>query len=209
MSRVTLSIFCIFFLLFTQTAQACTVKLPRGSDAVVDPKKVNDKLMSQTILAYTNQARCAAGQKPLKYDKKLTTAADIHSAWMAKARKMTHTSNVSGQTDLAARLKKTRATFKVTAAENIGKLSRMAFPRGASFRIKDAAACKFTTKDGSPIPSQSYQSLAREIVGLWMASPSHKKNIMKPRVLRHGATVGFDAKGQHCGDYFVTQVFAG
>lgn len=205
-----LSILCaVFVITAPMAATACNAKRVRGSDAVINPEKINANLMSKAILAYTNQARCEAGRSNLKHNRALTEAATIHSIWMGNSRKMVHNSNIRKQRDLGARLKLTGAKFRVTAAENIGKLSRMAFPRGVAFRIKDASSCQFTWNNGAPINPQTYDSLAREIVGLWMASPSHRANIMIAQVKRHGAMIGFDRKGPHCGDYFVTQVFAG
>lgn len=199
----------LFLILATTSAAACTVKPVRGWDAQIDPAKINAKLISQSITAYTNQARCASGRSALKYDKNLTKASDIHSAWMAKASTMTHTQNVGKHRDLVKRLKASRSKFKVTAAENIGRMSRMTFQGSNRFKIIDASACKFAISNNAPIPPRSYENLAQEIVALWMTSPTHKKNILKSKVKRHGAMIGFDPKGKHCGDFYITQVFAG
>ena len=80
---------------------------------------------------------------------------------------------------------------------------------GSSFRIHDAAACGFATASGQPIPPHSYNSLARTMVGLWMKSSGHRRNILDPKVSMVATAVGFAAGAPYCGQFYLSQDFAG
>lgn len=207
--RIRLSVILTILFLVPSLAMSCSLTRVKGANTAINPNKINDGVLAASILAYTNQARCKAGRSALKSDKALIKMAQVHSKWMAGAQKMSHKSTVRGWKTLGDRLKKARAKFRVTAAENIGTTSYLAFPRGVQFKIVNAAKCQYKYNNGKPIPAHTYDSLAKEIVGLWMASPKHKANIMIKQVDRHGATVRYDPKAQQCGKFYATQVFAG
>ncbi len=192
--------------LISAPATACTLAKVGGSDAQINPNRIDSKLMSQSILAHTNLARCKKRRKPLEYSRNLTKAADGHAEWMGKTRTLSHTSTKSGQQKLQHRLKRARAPYRA-AAENIASTNRMAFPRGASFGIKDRASCQFTDKSGNLIPAHTYDSLARQLVADWTASSGHNKNMMNKAYGKMGGSVAFDPKGKNCGTYFGIQVF--
>ena len=186
-------------------AAACTLKKPAGSDTIPVPGKIKTDLLSKSILAHSNLARCKKGRKGMVYSKKLTKASSGHAEWMAKARKVTHTSTKSRHKNPGDRLKRAGAKFR-TGAENLAATPRMAIPQGKKVGITDAAKCQFTYK-GKPVPARSYDSLAAELVRLWINSKVHRDNLLNPNFKQMGAAVGFDKKAPMCGMFFAAQMF--
>jgi len=77
------------------------------------------------------------------------------------------------------------------------------------FKILSSQECKFATYEGQALPAHSYASLARHVVGLWMNSPGHRKNILDRRVTKVSTAVAFDPRAQYCGRFWLTQNFIG
>ena len=69
--------------------------------------------------------------------------------------------------------------------------------------------CRFTYGDTrQPVPVHTYASLAREVVGRWLASPKHRESLLNARYQRLGSGVGVDPTGPACGDFYLVQDFA-
>jgi uncharacterized protein YkwD len=189
-------------------AAACGRALPAGADAVIEAgAKIDQDRIDAAIRAEVNHHRCKAGLSGLAAAKGLRRVAGTHAGWMARTGDLSHRSTVAGQTTTLTRLKASGLRFRA-GSENIGYLARYRID-GAPFRIRDAASCGFADPSGRPIPPHSYASLAQQIVGLWMQSPTHRRNILDPRVSKVGSAIGFDAAAPNCGRFYVSQSFAG
>jgi uncharacterized protein YkwD len=189
-------------------AQACDRASVSGANRMVDPgDRIDAALLDAAIRVEVNYHRCKAGLAPLKAATGLRRVAETHAKWMAKKGQVTHKSTVAGQATLRARLSTSGVKFK-TGAENVGMVHRFQID-GGSFRITDASACAFATNAGKPIPAHSYGSLARLAVSLWMASPGHRANILNRNVKLIGSAAGFDASAPWCGQFYLSQNFAG
>ena len=186
-------------------AAACA-RMPAGAEKTLPAGKIDLRLLDAAFRAETNRARCAHGLKPLEGAKPLIKIAATHSRWMARAARLDHTSSVRGLKRLGDRLKASGIKFR-TGTENIGVVPRFRID-GGQFRIEDAAACRFS-RGGQALPPHSYASLARHAVKLWMNSPAHRRNILNRDVTRVANAAAFDAKGPHCGRFWMTQTFLG
>lgn len=189
-------------------AEACSRSAPKGAERVVQAgERIDAGLIDAAVRAEVNYHRCKAGLPELVAARGLVKVATRHARWMAEAQSLSHRSTVSGQASAAARLKASGVKFRA-GSENIGYIARYQID-GLRFRITDRANCGFATGGGQPIPPHSYASLARMIVELWMNSATHRRNILDRKVSQVGSGVGFDARAEHCGRYYVSQSFAG
>ena len=168
---------------------------------------INQAVFSDALNRAANYVRCKAGAKTMDTAKPLTNLAAEHSTWMARSRKLSHTSAVPGKQRFATRMRSSGIKFK-TAAENIAAFDRFQFPSG-EFKIRNAGACKFAYQDGRAIPAHSYASLAQTVVAGWMKSSGHKRNLMNRRISLSGGGVAFDASAPYCGRYYITQDYLG
>lgn len=194
--------------LTSAAAAACSRASVAGADATIRPESHIDlALADATIRAELNYHRCRAGLPALAEAGGLRKVAGQHAKWMARARTLSHKSGTPGQTTTLSRLKASGVKFRA-GSENIGQIARFQID-GRSFRIVASPSCHFLDGNGAAIPPHSYSSLARTIVAYWMASPAHRRNILDRKVTRVGSGVGFDPSGPYCGNYYVSQSFAG
>lgn len=190
------------------TAQACSPRALSGANAVIPAgAHIDQGLVDAAIRAEINYHRCRANLRPVSESTSLRKVAARHAEWMAKSRTLSHRSTTPGQTTTLARIKASGLRIRA-GSENIGYLARYRIDN-RSFRISSGVNCGFSGTDGTPIPPHSYASLARSIVQLWMESPVHRRNILDRKVSRAGSGIGFDPKAPHCGNFYVSQDFAG
>ncbi len=190
-------------------ADACSRTVSKkAAQSIVPAGRINQTLLDQAIRVEVNYHRCRAGLRPVGFaGNGLAKQAKNHSQWMARTQQLTHRSTVAGASTLKQRVKKAGVKFR-TGSENIGMVHRYRIDN-RRFKILSTSKCQFATYEGQPLPAHSYASLARHVVGLWMNSPGHRKNILDRRVTRVSTAVAFDPKAQYCGRYWLTQNFIG
>lgn len=194
--------------LLVGAADACSRASVRGAEAAIRPEtRIDQALVDASIRSELNYQRCRAGLPPLSEANGLRKVAGQHAKWMASARTLSHRSGTPGQGTTLARIKASGVKFRA-GSENIGQIARFQID-GKHFRIASSTACGFLGGNGRAIPPHSYASLAQTIVAYWMASADHRRNILDRRVSRVGSGVGFDARAPYCGNYYVSQNFAG
>lgn len=193
-------------ILSSATATAgCSRATVAGANAVVPQGRINQPLLDAAILIEVNYERCRHGLRALKAEPRLRTTAEGHSRWMARARTVSHKSNVAGRSSLKQRMKRSGVSFR-EGGENISMLHYYQID-GRTFLTR--GTCQFTTTSGAPLPAHSYNSLARSAVAYWMASSGHRRNILNRNVRMMGAAASVDQDAQHCGTVYLTQNFAG
>jgi uncharacterized protein YkwD len=189
-------------------AGACSLAAVPGAQAPIRAEaRIDQGLVDAAIRAEINYYRCRAGLQSVAAAGGLRKVAGQHAKWMARSRSLSHRSKTPGQATPVARLKASGLRFHA-GSENIGQIARFQID-GRSFRIADGTSCGFLSGNGRTIPPHSYASLAHTIVSLWMESAAHRRNILDRKVSRLGSGVGFDAKAPYCGNYYVSQSFAG
>ncbi|WP_208347816.1 CAP domain-containing protein [Pseudaestuariivita rosea] len=197
-----------FAVLGASAAEACRkANMPRGADRTIPTSNINQNLFSKAVLVEVNYQRCRAGLRPLRNNGNLVKAASGHSAWMAKARNLSHKSTRRGHRTVADRISRNYGNFS-RASENIATVQRYWLDNGRTFYTKNLAECHFENGRRDRIPPHSYRSLAQWTVKLWVDSPSHRRNIMDRDVKHIGTAVQFDPRHKNCGAYYATQNFA-
>ncbi|NNE88500.1 MAG: hypothetical protein HKN27_10530 [Silicimonas sp.] len=190
-------------------ADACSRAVSqKAASTIVPTGSINQKLLGSAIRDEVNFHRCRAGLKEVGgAGTALRKQARDHSKWMARTQQLTHRSTVAGASTLRDRIKRAGVKFR-TGSENIGMVHRYQIDN-RRFKILDSGSCKFATYEGKALPAHSYASLARHVVGLWMNSPGHRKNILDKRVNKVETAVAFDPNSKYCGRFWVTQNFIG
>jgi len=208
-SKLLLSALLVLMIAFTATAsQACTRKLPAGAAQTVVPKqRINQALFDASVRAEVNYHRCRArltqlGDAGDGLDRQTAT----HSAWMAKAQTLSHENSIAGKSSLDQRFKASGIRYTI-GSENIGVVNRYQL-NSQRFKVIDQRSCKFS-RNGRVVAPHSYETLARQAVSLWMNSPSHRKNILDPRVSHVSSAVAFDPNSRYGGRFYRAQNFIG
>ena len=135
------------------TASASTADIasrPIGSQLLPD-------VLQQKLLEQVNDYRSRHDLPPLAADRSAAAAADWMARYQASIRTMTHTSTVAGMEDFGNRYGRMGGARLVSGAENIA-WHQLGMKKGAV--------------------SESYEELAARIVGGWIDSPPHRKNLL-------------------------------
>lgn len=190
-------------------AQTCSrAGLPSAAAGVVPTRNPDQALFSRAVLVEINYERCRAGLSPLQLASGLTDVAGNHAVWMARRSSLSHRSTVRGETSVQERVLASGLNAR-RGSENIGNLPRYQFGTSRKIFVKSMSRCDFTTTSGRKISPHSYASLASEIVGMWMESSKHRRNVLDQSVSAVGTAVGFDTKASYCGQFYLSQNFAG
>lgn len=184
----------------------CNAPLTSAADSrVVTPNALDQALFNDAVLHYVNVERCRRGLSPLKSDNSLIRATRQHALHMATNSYVSHNSKQAGYRNLQDRLSRARVKYRI-AGENVAKSFVFAFDRR---NIGTKSACNFRfTNTGGSVPRHTYDSLAKDLVVLWMESPTHRSNILHNSFHRAGATIGVNEDPNFCGTVYVAQNFA-
>ena len=185
---------------------SCITRLSASaSSKAVSADALDQTLFNDAVLYYVNAERCARGLAPLGSDNTLIRATSQHSTHMASNAYVSHTSKQAGYRNLQDRLSRARVRYRI-AGENVAKSFVFAFNRQ---NIGASARCQFRfSSNGSRVPRHTYESLAKDLVVLWMESPTHRSNILHRDFRRAGATIGVNNDSNYCGTIYVAQNFA-
>lgn len=145
----------------------------------IDFNNINFALLNAAVLYETNRQRASKGKVPLQHSVAMEKAATGHSRDMARLNFFSHDSPVPGKATMVDRM----AKFGVTRgfrAENIASTFGIEYQAGKPVFSPEQNGGFFSYKfKGDPIPAHTYSGLARSVVGQWMKSPGHRRNILK------------------------------
>lgn len=197
----------VFVFSATLGSAACNAALTGSQyDRQVNAGRIDQALMNNAILHYTNQIRCRRGLRAFTTSQDVFGAASIHAKNMASTRTYAHELNIRRQRNLRERLQTQNASFR-RAAENIAKTFVYSL-NGRGYIASGSCTFRYTANN-QPIPIHTYRTLAQELVESWDNSPGHRENIRSRRFTRMGAGVGIDKNTPLCGELYAAQVFTG
>lgn len=185
----------------------CTAK-PAGGALMREIVQIHidQNLFNEAVLYYVNEERCSRGLAKLRPDAQLMRATIQHSTHMAANAYVSHKSRQVGFRDLQDRLAKAHVVYRL-AGENVAKSFVFAFDNQAV--SSDQGRCLFNfASNGVQVPRHTYGTLAQDLVKLWMASPTHRDNILHSGFRRAGATFGINTGQGFCGAIYAVQNFA-
>ena len=189
-----------------QPGSAMDAAVPQRLEQPIPLDRPDQTLFNEAVLIFSNEVRRENGRAPLRADGALSRAAADHARNMARLRTHSHVLPVRGQRDLSQRFQRQALQYRL-GAENIAmdKVYRLL---GRPISVGHVG-CRFTYGDTrQPVPVHTYASLAREVVGRWLASPKHRESLLNARYQRLGSGVGVDPTGPACGDFYLVQDFA-
>jgi uncharacterized protein YkwD len=205
-ARAAAAIAAVLFLCVTSAAAACTRTEVSGANARIEPSQgINAALVDAAILSEMNYQRCRHGVSPLTKNTGLRAIAAKYSGWMAKTMTVSHRSSAPGQSTLRARMSTSGVSFSV-GAENLAMVHRF---RVEGVNVRKTGSCSYVRSNGKPVGAHSYATLARYVVDLWMASPSHRRNVLARDVRVVGSAMAFNGNAPYCGQFYIAQNYAG
>lgn len=176
----------------------------------IDFESIDYPLIQAAVFHLTNSERIEAGREPLAYFAGLEQAAMAHSQAMEQRGFFSHRSPVPGMERVPDRY----AAFGFSAGgwgENINLTHGIEYEsgRGVYSPAQNGGYFSYELK-GDPIPPRTSLRLAEEAVRSWMASPGHRRNILKPsfRYLGVGAAHFRKASFHDIDSFYFTQNFA-
>jgi len=204
-------LFVFIVMLFSSEVEAsqrdCNPQLESGARArEVRVGNIDQELFNSSVLTYVNVERCKRGLVQLQPDASLMRATLQHSSHMATNTYVSHKSTQAGYRDLQDRLAKAGVHYRV-AGENVAKSFVFAFNKQSI--SGDRANCRFNyASNGNRVPRHTYDTLAKDLVILWMASPTHRSNILHRSFRKVGATFDINSGQGFCGTIYAAQNFS-
>ncbi|SOH93465.1 Uncharacterized conserved protein YkwD, contains CAP (CSP/antigen 5/PR1) domain [Monaibacterium marinum] len=179
---------------------------PRAQAELPRDGSQDRSLFSLALAHYVNVERCANDLPPIAAIPALNAAADAHSRDMARLDFFDHMSPVAGRETLVDRLRATGVSLSLVA-ENLGQTFMVDYQTGRQYSIVDAAQCAFSYgPDTDLMARRTYDSAAQALVAGWMDSPPHRRNLLDPKITRHGAGFAVTQPDTLCGRIVATQV---
>jgi len=170
--------------------------------------KINLELLNAAIFYVTNKERKIRNIQLFKHNPNLEKAAQKHSDNMVEYDYFSHISPVRGSESMKKRLNNVGVFGQI--AENIATQFGIEYTSGRSVYPPESNNGYFSySPDGVPILNHTYIGFAEVVVGNWMASEGHRRNILDINIKYLGVgSSHFKRKEFHNIDEFiVTQNF--
>ena len=176
----------------------------------LNPTSLDRALLEETLIHFTNRVRKENRLVILRPDTLLTTTARKHSKEMAGMNYFSHQSPVAGNRTMEQRFENSGIALRdVVLGENIGVDYFLDIAGKPYYReyVNGKLTC-INARTEEPIPFQTYESFARQMVDNWMKSPGHRENILNRAFDRIGLGVA-PGNYQEFPAVYVTQNFLG
>jgi len=163
----------------------------------IDSKNIDEALLNAAIFYETNKQRAVQKFELLVFDSRLSKAAQGHSNDMVSRNFFSHTSPIASKKELIDRVKLEGISTSYVG-ENI--IQGFVIQIGEDpYYPPSTPGGDFTRADGSVIGMYTYSEFAAYLVGRWMNSPGHRRNILDPKFtkLGCGSAFYFDTSSSH------------
>lgn len=154
--------------------------------ARIDPASFDAARMRAALFYASNEARRRAGKEPLTRSAALEGSAQLHAERMTQKEFFSHTDPHSARlrtpNDRAAHL----GVANPMLAENIALEMAIEYESGRPVYKRGGPGQFSYTPDGPVLPAYTYASMARAVVGGWMRSPGHRRNLLDPKARELG-----------------------
>lgn len=154
------------------------MKLP-AINQPIDFNKVDRPLLHAAMFYVTNQERIKHGLKPFKHLDRMEKVAADHANDMVKYNFYSHVSRVKGKSTIVDRFKLEGLNL-MSIAENISSSHGLQYQNGRKVNPPRSGLFTYASAKREVIVPHTYLSYAREVVRLWMESPSYRKSILNP-----------------------------
>jgi uncharacterized protein YkwD len=177
-------------------------------NARIDFDSIDYDLLAAVVFHETNRQRAIHGLPALSYHHELREAARIQARGMQKEGQISHEHPHEEKETLADRMEYVGLKGRYFS-ENVAMVFGRQYKSGEPFfsRKTDGRQIVSATPGGPPIPPHTYRSFARNLVGSWMDSPSHRQNILATEAEMLG-TESLHVRGPEGMDrFYCVQVF--
>lgn len=145
----------------------------------IDFKHMDRPLLHAAMFYATNQERIKNGLKPFKHLDRMEKVAADHASDMVNYNFYSHVSRVKGKSTIVDRFKLEGLNL-MSIAENISSSNALQYQNGRKVNPPRSGLFTYASSKREVIVAHTYLSYAKEVVRLWMESPSHRKSILNP-----------------------------
>ena len=143
-------------------------------------KKVDRGLLQAAMFFATNEERKKYGLTPFEYSEMIEKVASEHANDMVSYNFYSHVSRVKGKKTIGERFAR-EGVNRAYIGENISSSIGLQYQTGRKINIpRSGGMYTYATNSREVILPHTYLSYAREVVQLWMNSPTHRKSILNP-----------------------------
>ncbi len=179
-----------------------------AADEPIDFDHVDLALLDAAVFHETNRQRVQEKLPALSYHAALREVARVQSRGMILQQEVTHTHPDEDLKTMSDRMKSLEITGRYFA-ENVAMVFGIRYQSGNNVypRLVEGKRVYAREPDGTAIAPHTYRTFANNLVGEWMASPGHRKNILAsdPRFL--GVSCLHDRAALGMDRFYCTQEF--
>lgn len=158
----------------TQFFQLAVVNQP------INYKKLDRGLLQAAMFYVTNEERIKYGLTPFEHSDLIEKVASGHANDMVSYNFYSHVSRVKGKKTIGERFAN-EGVRRMLIGENISSSIGLQYQDGRKINIpRSGGMYTYASATHEIILPHTYLSYAREVVQLWMNSPSHRKSILNP-----------------------------
>ncbi|MEB2777198.1 CAP domain-containing protein [Algoriphagus sp. D3-2-R+10] len=146
----------------------------------INYKKIDRGLLQAAMFYVTNEERIRYGLTPFEYSDLIEKVASDHANDMVSYNFYSHVSRVKGKKTIGERFAR-EGIQRMLIGENISSSIGLQYQTGRQINIpRSGGMYTYANSRHEVILPHTYLSYAREVVQLWMNSPSHRKSILNP-----------------------------
>lgn len=146
----------------------------------INYKKIDQGLLQAAMFHATNEERIKHGLAPFKHSDLIEKVASEHANDMVRYNFYSHISIVKEKKTVGDRFGRAGLNL-MTIGENISCSIGLQYQDGRKINIPSSGGMyTYASSKREVILPHTYLSYAREVVRLWMNSPSHRKSILNP-----------------------------
>ncbi|WP_192350634.1 CAP domain-containing protein [Algoriphagus sp. Y33] len=143
-------------------------------------KNIDRALLQAAMFYATNEERIKYGLPPFEHSDLIEKVASDHASDMVNYNFYSHVSRVKGKKTIGDRFAR-EGTKRMFIGENISSSIGLQYQSGRKINVPNSGGMYTYANDRREvILPHTYLSYAREVVRLWMDSPSHRKSILNP-----------------------------
>jgi uncharacterized protein YkwD len=176
----------------------------------IDFDNIDLALLDAAVFHETNRHRVENDLPPLGFEPVLREAAAVQVRGMIRMQEVSHKHPDADKKTLSDRFELLEIDTDILA-ENVAMVFGIRYESGTDFyKRRKAGGLVFSEKpDGPPIPPHTYASFSEALLVDWMASPGHRRNILRKSLRTLGTSSLHDKSALGMDTFYSAQEFAG
>ncbi len=176
----------------------------------IDFENIDLALLDAAVFHETNRQRVKNDLPPLGFKPVLREAASIQVRGMIRMKAISHEHPDADKKTLEDRFRLLGIETNILA-ENVAMVFGIRYESGTNvYKRKNAGRMVYSEEpDGPPIAPHTYASFAEHLLAEWMASPGHRRNILRKELETLGTSSRHDRSALGMDSFYCAQEFAG